>query len=248
VPIADFAGNHATRSDFSATILDQRTIGAAQQRFAPIVELLGEMPFRAAREERSELLILRLAYSRAIPIEARFAPASSSAIHYPLLDNTTPKRVELEELASLDLVRRRHFVRTHACDRCASNRLLAFKACRTCGSSDLADEAIVHHYRCGCQEPESGFIQGNTLVCPKCHRDLKRIGIDYGKPNSIIHCRCCGASSAEPEPRFACMDCTATFNGERATAMDWFHYDLTNVGVLALRAGRLPGGIGRAPL
>jgi Thaumarchaeal output domain 1 len=240
VPIADFADNAGLRTDFSAARLDHQTLSAAQLRFAPILERLNEMPFQAAREERSEMLTLRLAYSRAAPIEARFAPDNSMVIKYPLLGPAASKRSELEGLAFLDLLRRRHFMRVHACDRCESHRLLAFEACHDCGASDLADEAIVHHYRCGCQAPESRFVQDTGLVCPKCQRALKHFGMDYGKPGSISHCRTCGASSSEPHPRFACMDCSATLDGQQATATDWFHYDLTDAGLLALRSGRTP--------
>src|SRR5689334_12579945 len=67
--------------------------------------------------------------------------------------------------------------------------------------------------------------------------------MDYGKPGSISHCRNCGASSPEPQPRFACMDCTATVQGQQAIATDWFHYDLTDAGVVALHSGRLPNQI-----
>ena len=47
--------------------------------------------------------------------------------------STGLKRAEVEGLALLDLLRRRHFMRVHACDRCASQRLLAFEACHACG-------------------------------------------------------------------------------------------------------------------
>ena len=244
-PIADFAENHGARRDFVANVLNVQSIAAAWVRFAPIMQRLDEMPFQAPREERAEMLALRLAFSRDSPIEARLTSVSSHAIEYPLLGSLLPQRVELERLAFLDLLRRRHFMRTHACDRCTSNRLLAFEACHACGSSDLADEAIVHHYRCGSQEPESEFIQGNALICPKCHRRLQHFGMDYDKPGVIVHCRGCGASSPEPEPRFACMDCTVIIDGQRARTMDWFHYDLTSVGMQAQRMGRLPGDVGR---
>ena len=244
-PIADFTGRYEMLADFSAQRLDPHTLAAAQQRFATVQESLSEIPFHAPREERTEMRILRVAYSRGNTIVARFAPACAEAVQYALLDNTKSKRIDLEGLAFRDLLRRRHFIRTHGCDVCASNRLLAFEACHACGSSDLVDEAIVHHYRCGCQEPESNFVQANGLACPKCHRALKHFGMDYGKPGLLVHCRNCGSSSPEPEPRFACMECSTTMDGQRAASTDWFHYDLTDAGIAALQAGRLPARPGR---
>jgi hypothetical protein len=240
MPIADFAENHTTRHDFAARALDAPALAAALAQFTPIARRLAELPFRASRQDRGDLLILRLAWSRASPIEACFNPASPNVVDYPLMMSPTPNRVALERLACSALLKRRHFIRTHNCDRCESHRLLAFEACRACGGADLADEAIIHHYRCGCQQGESGFVHGTALVCPKCRRDLRHIGVDYGKPGLIVRCRDCGAGSAEPEPRFACLDCTAVTGGQQAASVDWFHYDLTDAGVLALRTGRLP--------
>ena len=240
VPIADFGHNHGVRHDFEAEVPDKATIEAARRHFAPIMHRLQEIPFRALREERAELLILRLAYSRNCSIAGCFASSLPTVVQYRLLGSDTPKRAELERLAFLDLLRRRHFIRTHACNRCGSHRLLAFEACHACGSSDLVDEAIVHHYRCGCQEPEASFLYGITLVCPKCRRQLQHFGVDYDKPGMIVHCRGCGAQSQDPDPRFICLDCEAAMGGHQALPSDWYHYDLTDAGVLALRNGHLP--------
>jgi Thaumarchaeal output domain 1 len=240
VPVADFAGNHTTRHDFAATALDAPALAMALAQFTPVIRRLSGLPFRAARQDRGDLLILRLAWSRDNPIEACFTPASPNVIDYPQITCHPPKRVALERLACRGLLQRRHFMRAYACDHCASHRLLAFEACRACGGSDLADEAIIHHYRCGCQQAESGFVHGMALVCPKCRRDLRHIGVDYSKSGLTVRCRHCGACSPEPDPRFACLDCAAVISGQQAASVDWFHYDLTDAGMVALRNGRLP--------
>jgi ribosomal protein S27E len=242
VPVAHFGDCGPMRSDFAADLLDHRTLAEARLRFAPIIRRLKAMPFQAAREDRSGLLILRLAYSRNCPIEANFAPGERTIIQYPLLSSQASARSELEGLAYQGLLRRRHFIRTHSCDHCGSLRLIAYEACHACGSSDLADEAIVHHYRCGCQAAESAFVAGARLTCPKCRRELRHLGIDYGKPGTIVHCRSCGTTSQEPDPVFVCLDCHATVDGRQAVAADWFHYELTELGMQSLREGRLPIG------
>ena len=71
-PVADFAANHGVRHDVAAPVLDAQTLAAARMRMAPIAQRLLDLPFRAAREERAEMAILRLAYSRASAIEARW--------------------------------------------------------------------------------------------------------------------------------------------------------------------------------
>ena len=240
LPIADFADNHALRCDFKGERLNASSIRAFRNHAAPIWRRLAEIPFRASHEDRAELALLRLAYSRDVAVEASFAADSKLLVDYRLLGRESSLRERLEGLAALDLLRRRFFTRTHACGRCGSARLHAFEACRACGSGDLGEEKLVHHYRCGWQAPESRFVQGRLLVCPKCRRELRHFGVDYGKPGIVIACRQCGTSEDEPAPMFACLDCAATNRTTDNSPADWYHYDLTEEGIRALRDGRLP--------
>jgi GGDEF domain-containing protein len=240
LPVADFAANRGVRRDFEADGFNAANFSAAFAQFKPIWKRLAELPFRASRQERAELTALRLAFSRDVPIEASFVPDARWLIDYTLLGISPANRERLESLCDARALRRRYFTRTHSCVRCGSARLLAFEACPGCGSADLADERIVHHYRCGWQAPESQFIYGRQLACPKCRRELRHFGMDYGKPGMIVHCRGCGATSAEPDPRFSCLDCATVIPADQAPSVDWNHYDLTEEGLGALREGRLP--------
>jgi hypothetical protein len=240
VPIADFGSNDAVRRDFAGSRLDAAVIHELEQHFAPIWRRLAEIPFSAEREARAELTILRLAYSRGTEIKAVFAPHSRRLVEYPLLGLAAGDHRQLEMLAGLDLLHRRHFTRMHACAKCGSARLHVYEACPGCGASDLKEETLVHHYRCGCQEIESHFTQGGLLLCPKCHRALRHFGVDYGKPGKTVVCAACGATNSDPSVRFACLDCSSVTAADDAPATDWYHYDLTDDGVRALHQGRLP--------
>ena len=240
VPIADFSDNRELRRDFVGRSLDLTSLTEAKQHFAAIERRLTELPFRAAREERAALTILRLAYSRDTPIEARFAPDSKAIVEYPLLGTMVGIRRELELLAHLDLLRRRHFTRTHLCGKCGSARVNAYEACPQCGGGDLIEESLIHHFRCGWQDAESRFAQDRLLVCPKCRRELRHLGVDYDKPGRIVVCRTCKASNSEPVVQFACLDCSAVTPSADAASTDWYHYDLTDDGIQTLRQGRLP--------
>lgn len=240
VPIADFVGAHPVRSDFVASRLDTETVAEMKKQFAPIWRRLEKIPFKAKREERDPITLLRLIYSRNTPAKAEYSPNQPVIVQYPLLGNTVGLRRELEMLANMGLLERRHFARTHACGKCGSSRLNVYEACPACDSADLEEEALVHHYRCGCQEPESHFRQGLLLICPKCRRELRHIGVDYGKPGSVVVCRNCGAENSNPAINFACLDCSAVTPAGRAATTDWYHYDLTETGMAAMREGRLP--------
>lgn len=240
VPIADFGNNRGLRRDFVGERLDQSSLAEVRRHFAPIERRLSELPFRALQAERAELTILRLAYSRDTPIEARFAPDSKAIVEYPLLGSTAAARRQLELLAHFDLMQRRHFTRTHLCGKCGSARLNTYEACPQCGSADLMEQTLIHHFRCGWQDAESRFMQGRLLVCPKCNRELRHLGVDYDKPGIVLVCRSCKATNSEPLVRFACLDCFAVTPSADAASIDWYHYDLTEEGMLALRQGHLP--------
>ena len=240
LPIADFFDNHPVRRDFVGSLLNDTSAKEMMKVFAPIWYRLGEIPFRAPAQDRAGMVILRLAYSRDAPVEAHFNARYPLTVQYPLVGTGPGVRQHLEFLANQDLLRRRHFTRTHACSKCASARLNIYEACPACGSADLFEEVLVHHYRCGCQEAESRFIQGDLLVCPKCRRELRHLGVDYGKPGKIVTCRACGAVNSEPTVNFVCMDCSAVTPADDAAATDWYHYDLTNLGLNCLRDGHLP--------
>src|ERR1700730_521890 len=240
-PVATFGHKRGLRRDFVGDRLDPAGLAEARRHFAPIERRLAELPFRASQAERAELTILRLAYSRDTPIEAHFAPDSKAIVEYPLLGGTVGARRQLELLAHLDLLQRSHFNRSHLCGKWRSARLNTYEACPQCGGSDLMEETLIHHFRCGWQDGESHFTQGRLLVCPKCHRELRHLGVDYDKPGMIVMCRTCKATNSEPVVRFACLDCSAATPSADAASTDWYNYDLTEDGILALRQGHLPG-------
>jgi hypothetical protein len=161
-------------------------------------------------------------------------------VEYPLIGTIVGTRRQLELLAHLDLLRRRHFTRTHLCKACGLARLNAYEACPQCGSADLLEETLIHHFRCGWQDAESHFTRGRLLVCPKCHRELRHLGVDYDKPGMVVVCRACKSANSEPVVQFACLDCFAVTPGGDAVSMDWYHYDVTEDGIEALRQGHLP--------
>ena len=117
---------------------------------------------------------------------------------------------------------------------------MSYEACPGCGGADLREESLVHHYRCGCQEIESHFTQDQLLVCPKCHRTLQHFGVDYGKPGTALVCATCAAANSEPFVNLVCLDCSAVTLANDAKTTDWYHYDLTEEGIRALREGKLP--------
>ena len=240
LPIADFGNSIGMWRDFIGNKLTASSGADILESFAPIWRRLHEIPYRTERSRAAELVLLRLAYSRDTPINATYAPHQQQLVEYPLIGSMPAARHRLEALASLNLLRRRHFIRLHLCGVCQSARQIVYEACKACGGAELAEDNLVHHYRCGCLQPEARFVRGDWLICPKCTRALRHLGVDYGKPGKAVICKGCDAVDSEPVVRFSCLDCATSAAAESAATVDWFHYDLTEDAVRALRMGRLP--------
>jgi Thaumarchaeal output domain 1 len=132
IPLADFGNNRDLRRDFVGEGFDGSRIEELKQHFAPIWRRLDEFPFRAGRDDRAEMMLLRLAYSRETMIEAKLAADSPPLVEYPMLGRSAAIRQRLEMLAGLHLLRRRHFIRTHVCSKCTSARLNVQEVCPAC--------------------------------------------------------------------------------------------------------------------
>jgi hypothetical protein len=84
------------------------------------------------------------------------------------------------------------------------------EVCPDCGSANLDVDDTVHHFRCGHVAPLGEYEQGQQLICPKCDRELKHIGVDYDKPSLIYECNDCLHRFPEPEILTNCYQCHRT--------------------------------------
>jgi len=238
-PVMDFAAALDGRADFAAPAATPDALRAGLAAFLPVLRRLEELPEIAGSPDLHGLAILGLAYTRQTPIRAAWSAHTPVGVRYPLLAGIPGVRDLLSQLFEAQLLRRRFFDRVHLCNNCESARLIAREVCVNCGSAHLAEEALVHHYKCGYQAAEPEFLE-RGFVCPKCNQLLNHFGVDYDKPGSVMVCRECGTADHDPPVRFACLDCGHETPGAGAVRRDWFHYELTDDGVQAVLAGQLP--------
>ena len=97
--------------------------------------------------------------------------------------------------------------KVNVCHECDGSYLNFRETCQNCQSMDLKAESLIHHFRCAYIGPESDFKKKDDLVCPKCDKLLRHIGIDYDKPSEINHCNSCGHQSQEAMMKAGCVDC-----------------------------------------
>lgn len=240
LPVVNFTATPRVRADVNAGALTDGTLSESLKATRLMAERCAELPNFAGRPDSTGLQILAAAYMRSGRIDAAWAPERPEMVAYPLLTGLAEPRAWLEDLAEAGLLERRFFDRVHECGACGSARMNVREECPSCHSSALAEESLVHHYRCAYQGLEREFFNGERLICPKCRRELRHYGVDYDRPATVFQCHGCGETASDPVVGFLCAECGAHTLSEAAPRRTWYHYALTGEGRAAMWAGRLP--------
>jgi len=240
LPILNLSGSPVPRADYSAEGFSLGVVYTAMRALSRLQQRIYELPEFPISSDRNGLVALALSYTRETRLDAKWQPQISEMIDYPLLAGISQPRAVLEELAAHDLVSRKPFDRVHICAHCSSSRLNVREECPECQSSNISENNLIHHYQCAFQGEEKKFLEGRTLVCPKCHKELRHYGVDYDKPGTLFVCGDCGSTSPEPEVGFLCVDCGGHGKGDTIETRHWFNYDITADGVSAIQSGLLP--------
>ncbi len=94
------------------------------------------------------------------------------------------------------------------CGRCGSHRLVIRPVCPYCGSVNFRRTTVIEHLACGYSGPETDFkTPSGEMVCPKCGKRLRAIGVDYLRTADVYLCSDCGEFFSLPELKFVCADC-----------------------------------------
>lgn len=138
------------------------------------------------------------------------------------------------QMLKLGYIRQTRFIdKLHVCPKCHKSHLLFFESCPECGSSDIREEPVLHHFRCANVSPESTYQWDGELRCPKCHHILRHIGVDYDKPSSIFTCGQCDHTFMYPDMRVLCPTSRKTFTTDELLPVDVVEYEFTPEGIKA---------------
>lgn len=164
-------------------------------------------------QAETSLRLLRYMYSREVLLHPVASRQSKIGYHYPFLSASHNAQNDQECLQLIEKSITECYVKgavadkIHTCHKCSSNYLNFRESCSHCGSIDLNTESIIHHFVCAHVAKESDFVKGDDLVCPKCDKHLRHIGIDYDKPSTIHTCNSCAHDSQQTEMKAKCIDC-----------------------------------------
>ena len=138
--------------------------------------------------------------------------------------------LKMEELGFAE--KSRFIDRVHVCPDCGDSHLLFMECCPKCRSSEITQEQMIHHFRCANVSPESTYNYDGQLVCPKCKRVLRHIGVDYDRPATIYNCTC-GSTFLSPSMKVLCTNCSAEHSPTTLNPVDVWEYRLTTAGINA---------------
>lgn len=139
--------------------------------------------------------------------------------------------VFLQSMNEKGLFRATKFVnKVYLCPSCLHSHLLYIQTCPKCGQSSIQTEEVIHHFRCANVSPEHTYNFGGQLRCPKCHKILRHIGMDYDRPTIIYTCNTCGNTFIEPKTKTLCTSCKKTHNADELIPQDFNIYEITQEG------------------
>ena len=77
------------------------------------------------------------------------------------------------------------------------------------------------------------------LICPKCHKKLRHIGVDYDRPAVVYTCKDCENSFTSPITKSTCCYCQSTFPVNALVPRDVEDYEITEEGIRTLTSGNI---------
>ena len=114
----------------------------------------------------------------------------------------------LEALERTDTVIHSPSVSIMQCPSCSSHRFCSTFTCKLCRSPDILRGSAIVHEPCGNIDFYHKYATENeTLVCRKCNKNLKAIGVDYSRLDIIYNCQGCKSMVSDIEQLYKCLDC-----------------------------------------
>ncbi|NNE29913.1 MAG: hypothetical protein HKN16_09760 [Saprospiraceae bacterium] len=155
---------------------------------------------------------------------------------FPYISNILPESDQatlltiLEKACDDGLLKKEIVDRINLCKNCEGSYHHFREVCAKCNSLNLTPVDLMHHFRCAYIGPSPDFKQGSKLVCPKCDKELRHIGIDYDKPSEIYECNDCHHQTQQAEMRASCVDCGTENELQYLTTRNVNKYSLTAYG------------------
>lgn len=131
----------------------------------------------------------------------------------------------LETLFSEGLMSREITSPAFNCPNCNETTHNHVLVCPNCHGTNLLIGTAVQHVTCLNFDFESNFEhRGGVTVCPKCHRDLSKPGVDYLTPGTYFKCLNCSEFSARALRLYTCQACHSISETAKEAPIQVYQY------------------------
>ena len=165
-------------------------------------------------------------------LEPSFHPGRG--FFYPDIELTTLEEQTsfLESFGGTDIVTRSPSISIMQCSFCSSHRFCSTFVCKLCRSPNILRGSAISHEPCGNIDFYDKYVTDNgTLLCQKCNKNLKAIGIDYSKLERIYNCLNCKAMLSDIDQLYKCLDCgkPSTLEESRILLLNEYVFDVNKL-------------------
>ena len=143
---------------------------------------------------------------------------SSTRISLARISEYTGKKKEevleyLNKLKEEQKVVQLEDIKEISCNMCSSVKIGQNFHCSGCNSSNFKHGKLIEHFKCGNVSVEDSY---KNDTCPKCHKEIKIIGVDYKVIDNYYICNDCQEKFPEPTMDYVCIRCNNKFKLEQA--------------------------------
>jgi Thaumarchaeal output domain 1 len=115
------------------------------------------------------------------------------------------------------------------CSFCSSHRFCSTFVCKLCRSPNILRGSAIVHDPCGNIDFYNKYVADDgTLVCQKCNKNLKAIGVDYSRLDHIYNCLNCKTRISDIDQLYKCLDCGkySTLEESRILLLNEYVFDV----------------------
>ncbi|RLI45093.1 hypothetical protein DRO69_05945 [Candidatus Bathyarchaeota archaeon] len=181
------------------------------------------------KDHRAQLLLSKFLSGELTKLEPVYNP--KYGYRYPIVEKITGDAQSanefLKHLFEVGILKRELFDKIIHCLHCGSANVSVHYRCPYCKSFKVSKSSLVEHVSCGYIDTEEKFQKEDKLVCPRCHKELTKLDVDYRKAGAWCTCDECNKSFDIPVFSHFCRDCHQDFTFGEALYKDVFSYSLS---------------------
>jgi Thaumarchaeal output domain 1 len=171
--------------------------------------------------------------AKVIRLPVRLQPSfhPNRGFFYPDIELTTLEAQTkfLESFERTGIVTRSPSISIMQCPFCGSHRFCSTFICKLCRSPNIMRGSAIVHEPCGNIDFYDKFVANDgTLVCQKCNKNLKAIGVDYSRLDRIYNCLNCKAMLSDIGQFYKCLDCgkSSTLEESQILLLNEYVFDI----------------------